>query len=259
MWSMPSAARLVSTSWRSHSGRASRTGPSSVSRSPPLVAITTSSRAWSSSWRSAVPRMRSAVPNPYSWAVSKKLKPRSRARRTIATAFSSSTSPHAPLNSQVPSARRETSRPLRPSVVVCTGSVGFAAEDLSAGPGNRVITVTDYPLFHRDNRVVGDGDALRTDLGAALGDVAQPQAGVVLGEVAAVGGVQRVHLQLRQPDEHPRPRERLLVLLVVADHVADVLAQEALDALAELLGALHIHLLHPVFAGLESLRWLERR
>ena len=40
-----------------------------------------------------------------------------------------------------------------------------------------------------------------------------------------------------------------LVLLVVADDVADVLAEEALDALAELLAPLDVDLLHAVAAG----------
>ena len=44
-------------------------------------------------------------------------------------------------------------------------------------------------------------------------------------------------------DEEPRAGERRLVLLVVADDVADVLAQEALDALAELLRPLDVDLL----------------
>ena len=39
-----------------------------------------------------------------------------------------------------------------------------------------------------------------------------------------------------------------LVVLVVADHVADVLAHEALDALAELLAPLHVDLHHAVAA-----------
>ena len=60
-----------------------------------------------------------------------------------------------------------------------------------------------------------------------------------------------MHVQLGEPDEHARAGELLLVLLVVSDHVAHVLAQEALDALAELLAALHIDLLHAVFAGLQ--------
>ena len=44
------------------------------------------------------------------------------------------------------------------------------------------------------------------------------------------------------------PGEALLLLLVVADDVADVLAQEALDALAELLDAVDVLLHHPVRA-----------
>ena len=46
---------------------------------------------------------------------------------------------------------------------------------------------------------------------------------------------------------------------MVAHHVAGVLAQEALDALAELLRALHVELLHAVVASLDvcwgSKRW----
>ena len=54
-------------------------------------------------------------------------------------------------------------------------------------------------------------------------------------QLQAVVGVERVHLQLGEPHEEPRAREGRLVLLVVPDDVADVLAEEALDALAELL------------------------
>ena len=50
-----------------------------------------------------------------------------------------------------------------------------------------------------------------------------------------------------------------LVLLVVADHVAHVLAHEALDALAEFLAALDVDLLHPVGAVGLGLAGLERR
>ena len=65
----------------------------------------------------------------------------------------------------------------------------------------------------------------------------------------AVLGVERVHVELGVADEEPRPGERRLVLLVVADDVAGVLAQEALDALAELLAALDVDLLHPELAA----------
>ncbi len=54
------------------------------------------------------------------------------------------------------------------------------------------------------------------------------------------------------------PEKDFLVLLVVTDHVAGVLAQEALDALAELLRALHVDLLHPVLARLQVGRRGER-
>ena len=60
----------------------------------------------------------------------------------------------------------------------------------------------------------------------------------------AVLGVERVHLERRAVDEEPRADE-LVVHVVVAQHVADVLAQEALDALAEFLHAVDVVLLHP--------------
>ena len=94
---------------------------------------------------------------------------------------------------------------------------------------------------------------LGADLGAALGDVAVPEAEIFLRHILAIQNIQGVHVQLGGAHQEPRAGEGLLVLLVVADHVADVLAQEAFDALAELLGALHILLGHPVLAGLQIL------
>jgi hypothetical protein len=76
---------------------------------------------------------------------------------------------------------------------------------------------------------------LRADLGAALGDVAEAEAEIILGYLPPVGGVGRVHLEFGHPHQEPRAGEGVLVLGVVADHVAGVLAQEALNALAELL------------------------
>src|SRR6266536_1691933 len=122
-----------------------------------------------------------------------------------------------------------------------------AAGDLPDEPHDRVDLV-GHPLLQRDDRVVGDVDVLGTHLGAALGDVAEADAALLPDELAPVVGVERVHLQLGVADEHARPREARLVLLVVADHVADVLAQEALDALVELLCPVDVPLLHPVGA-----------
>ena len=63
--------------------------------------------------------------------------------------------------------------------------------------------------------------------------------------------VQRVHVELGDAHEEARAGEGRLVVLVVAHDVADVLAQEALDALAELLRALDVDLRHPVVARRE--------
>src|SRR3989304_2532223 len=116
--------------------------------------------------------------------------------------------------------------------------------DLAQEPDDGIVVLGDDALLERDDGVVRDVDMLGADLGAALRDVEEPQARLAPGQLLAVVGVQRVHLQLRQPHEEARARERRLVVLVVADDVADVLAQEALDALAELLAALDILLEH---------------
>src|SRR5580692_8899119 len=122
--------------------------------------------------------------------------------------------------------------------------------DLRAEPDQRVEPPSGDALLHRDDRVVGDLDVLGADLGAALGDVAEAEAEVVLRDVAPVGLVGRVHLKLGDPHQEPRAGERVLVLRVVTDHVAGVLAQEALNALAELLRPVHVLLLHPELARL---------
>src|SRR5919201_1849915 len=99
-----------------------------------------------------------------------------------------------------------------------------AAAERARQAGERVVAAVDHPLLQRDDRVVGDVDVLRADLAAALGDVAHADAHLAGEQVAPVVRVQRVHLELRVADEHARAREALLVVLVVADHVADVLA-----------------------------------
>ena len=70
----------------------------------------------------------------------------------------------------------------------------------------------------------------------------------VVRKLAAVVDVERVHLELGEADEETGPGVFGLVLLVVTDDVADVLAHEALDALAELLAPLDVDLLHAVAA-----------
>src|SRR5258707_3977474 len=70
-------------------------------------------------------------------------------------------------------------------------------------PGQRVVELGHDPLLERDDRVVGDVDVLRTDLGAALRDVAEPDAGLRPQELEAVVRVERLHLERRATPEHP--------------------------------------------------------
>src|SRR5262249_48164649 len=126
---------------------------------------------------------------------------------------------------------------------IFTGS-GFAG-DLPGEPDDRVVLLRHHPFLEGNDGVVGDVDVLGAHLGAALGDVAVAEPGFGLRQLQAVVGVERMHLELGDAHEEAGPREAALVLRRIADDVADGLAKEALDALAELLAPLHVFLLHP--------------
>src|SRR5437870_11025551 len=129
--------------------------------------------------------------------------------------------------------------------VLLVGRPTAAAGDLPHEEHDRVVVVVDHSLLEGDDGVVGDADALRADLGAALGDVAVPEPRAIAEQLSPVVGVERVHLERCVPDEQARTGKARLVLLGVADHVAHVLAEEALDALVELLDPVDVLLLHP--------------
>src|SRR5215813_5114556 len=126
---------------------------------------------------------------------------------------------------------------------IFTGS-GFAG-DLPGEPDDRVVLLRHQPFLEGNDGVVGDVDVLGAHFGAALGDVAVAEPGLGLRKLQAVVGVERMHLELGDAHEEAGPREAALVLRMIADDVAHVLAKEALDALAELLAPLHVFLLHP--------------
>src|ERR1035437_4927703 len=139
------------------------------------------------------------------------------------------------------------------------GSV-VANPDLRPQPNQRVVLLVHDSFLHGNDGVVGDLDVLGADLSGALGDVAQADPLLVPGEHGTIWvAVQRVHGELGCPDQEPRPREGLLVVVVIANHVTDVLAKEALDALAELLRPLDVQLLHPVVARRHTLGRREGR
>ena len=105
----------------------------------------------------------------------------------------------------------------------------------------RIIMAVDYPLLERNDCVVRDRDVLGTDLGAALGDVAVPEAVTLLQLVDAIRGVNRMHLELRCMHEQAGADE-LFVQVMITENMTDILAQEALDALPELLNAIGVGL-----------------
>jgi hypothetical protein len=81
----------------------------------------------------------------------------------------------------------------------------------------------DYALLEWDDGVVGDGNVFRTDLGAALGDVAVADAVTLLELVRTIQHVEGVHLELSDVNQEARSDE-LLVEMVVPQHVTHVLA-----------------------------------
>src|SRR5207247_2098613 len=125
-------------------------------------------------------------------------------------------------------------------------------------PAEGVVELVDDAFLQRNDGVIGDVDRLGADLRAALGDVAEPDARLLLQVRATRFDVERVHLEARQADEEARTREAVLAV-VVAQHVAHVLAEETLDALPEFLHPVDVHLLHAPRAVGRRWRRLERR
>ena len=83
------------------------------------------------------------------------------------------------------------------------------------------------------------------DFSTALSYVAHSQTVLFLcGFLAVSQGIERMHIQLGYPDKETRPSKGFLVLFMIANDVAGILAEEALDAFAELLTALDIYLFH---------------
>src|SRR6266513_2127097 len=133
------------------------------------------------------------------------------------------------------------------------------AGHLSPQGCKRIVIRIDNALFQRDDRVIGDRDRFRADLGAALRDVAEADPAFMAQVLAAIHVIQRMHLIDRRPHQH-RGTDELLVLVMRAQDVADILAQEAFDAFPELLRPLDFELIHPPRSvRCVGLAWLEFR
>src|SRR6185503_18067389 len=101
-----------------------------------------------------------------------------------------------------------------------------------------------HALLQRYYGVVGNGDPFRTNFRAALGDVAIADPMQILELLRAIDRVQRMHLERCRERDKSRPDE-FVVLFMIAQHVADVLAEVALDAFPEFLNAVDIALSNP--------------
>src|SRR5262245_8931866 len=82
---------------------------------------------------------------------------------------------------------------------------------------DRVVISVHNSFFERNDRVVRDLDALRTNLCAALGDIAVSRAQLAFEKRQSVAGVQRVHLQAGDTNQKPRPAEFVLTIMVPQD------------------------------------------
>src|SRR5579864_2755461 len=123
-----------------------------------------------------------------------------------------------------------------------------AAQPLGDRPDGVEVDIV-HSLLERDDGIVGDLDVLGAHLGAALRDVAVTHARLAFEHRPTVQDVLGVHVEARDANHEPRTVKHAL-RVVRADHVAYVLAQEALDALAELHHPLDVFLLHaPGFAA----------
>src|SRR5688500_586676 len=120
--------------------------------------------------------------------------------------------------------------------------------DLTCGPHEGVEVDIGYSFFQGDDAVVGQVDMLRANLRAALGDVAEAYARLLAYPLAAVETVIGVHIEVGKLDKLARAIESVLAV-VLAQDMTHILAEEALDALAELLYAVHIYLLHLEWPG----------
>src|SRR5579872_7001223 len=129
------------------------------------------------------------------------------------------------------------------------------APDFPRDPNQRIVIPIHNALLQRNNRVVRNVNLFGTDFRAAFRDVAVSKPKLFFQQRHAIAIVERMHFQSRDANEKSRPA-KLRLLIVVAQNVANVLAQETLDALPKFLNAIRIFLIK---LPIRALLGLERR
>src|SRR4030095_1463305 len=101
-------------------------------------------------------------------------------------------------------------------------------------PTKRIVKFIHYTFLERDDSVVGDLNAFRTHFCAALRDVAVTDSLCGSQFVHPILSIKRMHFERGDINQISWPNE-LFMHAMVAQHVADILAQEALDAFPKFL------------------------
>src|SRR4029450_10936931 len=102
--------------------------------------------------------------------------------------------------------------------------------------GYRIVELVDDAFLQRDDGIFRNRDVLRAHLRATPCDVAETDAVAAPQMAEAWLGIERVHLE-RGVVENEAGADELFVQVMITQDVADILAQETFDALAELLDA----------------------
>src|SRR5207247_8661251 len=106
-------------------------------------------------------------------------------------------------------------------------------------PTKRIVKVVHYAFLQRDNSVIGDLNAFGANLRATFCDIAIADPLLVSQFIDTILGIERMHLERSDVNQKARPN-KLFVHLVVAQHMADVLAKKAFDTFTEFLYTIDI-------------------
>ena len=113
----------------------------------------------------------------------------------------------------------------------------------SPNPAKWIVESVHHPLLQGNDRIVGNLNALRTNFRAALRNIAVTDALRVSQFINPVFSVEWVHIERGHVNQKARS-DKLLVFLMIAQDMANVLTQEALDAFPEFLDAIDVYLRH---------------
>ena len=129
------------------------------------------------------------------------------------------------------------------------GRPGFGAyqcrseSKYSEQPGDGVVEFIDHSLLEGNDGVLGDGDVFGTNFAATGCDVAIADTVGLLQFTDSIFNIERMHLKRGNVHKETWASE-FVEIAVLAQHMANILAQKALDTFSEFLYAVDILLRH---------------